>query len=147
MSSKSMIRCLLVAVLTAGCSAALAFTAQLPIAGYTFLGPLNVYNFEVGALDSVYTVPEGQIAVITDVYITATTSSDTSIHNVFLIKTPPGTTILGGPYRVTAEGPYSQSFTSGLIFTSGQQIVVSSTGGVGDVTVNLSGYRVCADPC
>jgi hypothetical protein len=138
---------LLTAVLTAGCGAALAFTAQLPIAGYTFRGPLNIYNFEVGALDSVYTVPEGQIAVITDVYITPTTDDDASTHIVFLVKAPPGTTVVGGPYRVTAERPFSQSFTSGLIFTSGQQIIVSSTGGFGDVTVNLGGYRVCADPC
>jgi hypothetical protein len=147
MSRKSVIRYLLVAILSAVCTASYGFTAQLPVAGYTFVGPLNIYDFEVGALDIVYTVPENQIAVITDIYITPTTNSDMSSYNVFVAKSPPGTTILGGPFRVSLNSPFTQSFTSGLVFTSGQNIVISSTGGSGDITVNLGGYLVCTDPC
>lgn len=147
MFNKKSIRWFFVALLSAGCGASFAFTAQLPVSGYTFVAPLNIYDFEIGALQLVYTVPEGQIAVITDVYITPTTNSDSTTHNVFLAKAPPGTTIVGGPFRVSTDAPFSQSFTSGLIFGSGQSIVVSSTGGTGDVTVNLGGYLVCVDPC
>jgi hypothetical protein len=140
-------RWFLTALLSAACSASFAFTAQLPVSGYTFVAPLNIYDFEIGALDLIYTVPDGQVAVITDVYITPTSNSDVTTHNVFLFKSPPGTTIVGGPYRVSGDAPFSQSFTSGIIFTSGQSIGLSSTGGTGNVTVNLGGYLVCIDPC
>jgi hypothetical protein len=70
-----------------------------------------------------------------------------SSYNVFVAKSPPGTTILGGPFRVSLNSPFTQSFTSGLVFTSGQNIVISSTGGSGDITVNMGGYLVCTDPC
>jgi hypothetical protein len=142
-------RCFLAALLSAAWSASFAFTVQLPVSGYTFVAPLNIYDFEVGDLDLVYTVPEGQIAVITDIYITPTTNSDSSTYSVFLFESdsPPGTSIVGGPYRLSTEAPFSQSLTSGIVFTSGQSIGLSSTGGTGDVTVNLGGYLVCVDPC
>jgi hypothetical protein len=121
-----------------------AFTSQLPVSGYRFLGPLNLISDEVGAIESLYTVPNNRIAVITDVYITLSTGA-TGAHTTYIVNS--GLETKAGPFPVTAGAPFSKGYTSGIIFIGGQQIVASDTGGTGDVTINLVGYEVCAEPC
>lgn len=121
-----------------------AFTAQLPISGYRFTEPLRIYNQDVGALTSVFTVPDNRIAVITDIYLTLEGAA-TGTHTTFLTNDSFQT--IAGPFTVTASSPFSMNYTSGLIWIEGKQIVVSDTGGTGDVIVNLVGYMVCREPC
>jgi hypothetical protein len=121
-----------------------AFTSQLPVSGYRFLGPLNLVENEVGALDSLYTVPAGRIAVITDVYVTLS-SGATGTHTTIISNSSLQTK--AGPFKITATSPFSKGYTSGIVFIAGQQILVSDTGGTGDATINLVGYEVCAEPC
>jgi hypothetical protein len=121
-----------------------AFTAQVPISGYKFTGVVNVVNSNVGALTSVYTVPVGQFVVITDVYI-ALSSGASGNHTTYIADDALNS--LAGPFPVTQAVPFSKSYTSGIALSAGQQIIVSDTGGTGDVTVNIVGYTVCAEPC
>jgi hypothetical protein len=121
-----------------------AFTSQLPVSGYRFLGPLNITNAEVGTVASVYTVPNGRIAVITDVYIALSPGAD-GTHTTTIANT--ALELKAGPFVSTSSEPFSKGYTSGIIFISGQQIVASDIGGTGDVTINLVGYEVCAEPC
>lgn len=121
-----------------------AFTAQVPIAGYRFIDVVNIVNSDVGAITSVYTVPNGQIVVITDIYI-ALSSGATGNHTTYISDN--FLNVRAGPFRTNPETSFSKNYTSGIILTAGQQIVVSDTGGTGDVTVNLVGFTVCAEPC
>lgn len=121
-----------------------AFTAQLPIEGYRFIGNVNIVNENIGALTSVYTVPAGRYFVLTDVYITlnqdATGNHTTRIaDNTFVTKL--------GPVRINETTIFSKSYTSGITFSEGKQVVVSDIGGTGQITVNLVGYLACAEPC
>lgn len=121
-----------------------AFTAQLPISAYEFAGPIRIVNYEIGSLTSVYTVPSDRIAVITDIYITladgASGTHKTYLTNNFLED-------VGGPYIMSEDSPFVLNLTSGMTWTGGKQIVVSDTGGSGDVVVNLYGYLVCSGSC
>jgi len=126
------------------CSQTQAFTSQLPVSGYRFLGPLNLVENEVGALEALYTVPANRVAVITDVYITLS-SGATGNHTTIIANSSLKTK--AGPFPVTESTPFSKAYTSGFVFVGGQQILVSDSGGTGDVTVNLVGYEVCAEPC
>lgn len=121
-----------------------AFTAQLPITGYQFIDVVNIVNHEVGALTSVYTVPEGRIVVITDVYITLSSGASGN-HTIYIADNSLNTR--AGPFRINDSTSFSKSYTSGIILIAGQQIIISDTGGVGAVTVNLVGYTACAEPC
>jgi hypothetical protein len=121
-----------------------AFTAQLPISGYEFSGPIRIFNSDVGALTSVYTVPNNRIAVITDVYI-ALAGSATGTHTTFLANN--SLTPIAGPFTINGSSAFSINYTSGLVWIEDQQIVVSDTGGTGDVIVNLVGYLVCRGSC
>lgn len=121
-----------------------AFTAQLPISGYEFTDVLQIYEADVGALETLFTVPEDRIAVVTDIYV-ALDSGASGAHTTFISDN--GLTKFSGPFPVTAGSPFSKSYTSGIIFVSGESIVASDTGGTGNVTVNLVGYIACATPC
>ncbi len=121
-----------------------AFTAQMPVTGYEFSGPIRIFNSDVGALTSVYSVPSNRIAVITDVYI-ALASGATGTHTSFL--TSDSLQEIAGPFTINASTPLSINYTSGLVWIEGQEIVVSDTGGSGDVIVNLVGYLVCRGLC
>ena len=121
-----------------------AFTAQMPVTGYEFSGPIRIFNSDVGPLTSVYSVPSNRIAVITDVYI-ALASGATGTHTSFL--TSDSLQEIAGPFTINGAAPFSINYTSGLVWIEGQEIVVSDTGGNGDVIVNLVGYLVCRGSC
>lgn len=121
-----------------------AFTSQLLISGYRFTDPLRINSQDVGDLTSVFTVPSNRIAVITDIYV-ALESGATGSHTTYISNESLQT--VAGPFTVTSSSPFSKSYTSGLVWTEGRQIIVSDTGGSGDVIVNLVGYLVCREPC
>lgn len=121
-----------------------AFTAQIPVSGYRFTEPLRIVNDEVGALTSVYTVPDNRIAVITDIYVTLAAAAS-GTHTTFVTSNT--LQEIAGPFTVTSSSPFIMNYTSGLVWIEGQQIVISDTGGAGDVIVNLVGYLVCREPC
>jgi hypothetical protein len=121
-----------------------AFTAQLPISGYEFASYLHIHQGDVGSLDSVYTVPEGRLAVVTDIYV-ALDSGATGTHKTFVSNNLLQRS--SGPFRVTGSAPFSRSYTSGIPFFPGEQIIVSDTGGTGNVVVTINGYLVCPEAC
>jgi hypothetical protein len=121
-----------------------AFQAQLPVQGYTFVGVINVFSDDVGEITSVYTVPANRIAVITDIHV-ALSSGATGTHKTFLSNDV--LQVKAGHFLTDPNKTFTHSYSSGIIYGPGQQIVVSDTGGTGDVTVNLIGYLVCGDVC
>ncbi len=125
-------------------SNAYAFTSQILIEGFEFFTPLNVVNSEVGAITGLYTVPEDRIAVITDIYITLS-SSATGNHTTFITNGFLQTR--AGPFHTAPENAFNVNYTSGIVFIEGEQIIAGDTGGSGDVTVNLVGYLVCRGSC
>lgn len=121
-----------------------AFTAQLPISRYEFAGPITIYYENIEDRTAIYSVPSNRIAVITDVYVTfangATGTHKTLLWNDDLQK-------VAGPFPTTMTSPFVMNYTTGLIWTEGQQILVSDEGGGGAVIVNLVGYLVCRGSC
>jgi len=121
-----------------------SFTAQLPVAGYEFAGPLWLIHENVGSYETMYTVPAGHYAVVTDIYV-ALSSGATGAHTTYIAKT--GLDKKVGPFPVNSSSAFSTGYTSGLVFLPGESIIASDSGGTGNVTVNLVGYLVCVAPC
>jgi len=147
-------------VLVAGVLAALSgevahsFTAQLPIDGFDFFGPLRIVEVVGGGTTVVYDVPDDQIAVITDVFFTPVSDAATDPQRVSLRNNDDapggilGPGLVAGPFFVDPQAGFSKALTSGLTFTEGREIVVSSSAPPAEpLMVNLVGYLVCRGSC
>jgi hypothetical protein len=131
-----------------------AFTAQLPIDRFEFAGPLRIIEVVGGGTTIVYEVPDDRIAVITDVFFTPVSDSATDPQRVSLRNNDDapggilGPGLVAGPFFVDPQEGFNKALTSGVTFSEGRDIVVSSSAPPASaLMVNLVGYLVCRDSC
>jgi hypothetical protein len=122
----------------------IAVRPKIPVQGFTFDRVFNIFREDVDAIQSVYTVPENRIVVITDIHIALNTDAS-GTHRTFV--TNEALQPKAGYFLTTPSSTFTHSYTSGIILGSGQQIVLSDIGGTGNVMVNRMGFLACRDTC
>jgi hypothetical protein len=131
---------LLAATFSPGPDRAHAQNLTVNVPGLTVVNVAEIIQDQVPGLTTtnVFTVPAGQLLVITDVVISNDSGNAACCQRIFR-----GGTAATAFFAVSPQSSFSHTFATGIIFTAGQTVAVrNGTSTAGDTHFYLRGYLV-----